>query len=115
MTENSENLVTIDFDSDTINAYQDDAEISAKGYSNRQKNLDTEIIFGGGGGGDSNLDEILVNESQPLLGGGCSSGDHEAHQIIYNQFPSKPTDNPLYSYSIRTVFHLSQSNFRRQI
>jgi hypothetical protein len=83
----SENLVTIDFDTDSADADQD-AEINAKSSFNsaigRQKILEEpeEIIFSGG---DSNLDEILVSESQPLLG----SGDHETHQIIYNQFPSK--------------------------
>ncbi|KAG5680421.1 hypothetical protein PVAND_009929 [Polypedilum vanderplanki] len=75
----SENLVTIDFDSDTLNT-EHNAEISVKSFNSARPkiNEEPEIIFSG----DSNLDEI-INESQPLLGG----TDHEIHQIIYNQFP----------------------------
>lgn len=90
----SENLVTIDFDSDTVNAGQnEEAGPKNNSYNCIRQNTKlleetAEIVFSGDI--DCNLDEILVNESnesQPLLGG-CST-DHDTHQIVYNQFPSK--------------------------
>lgn len=76
----SENLVTIDFDSDVANS-DHNADISSINCYNRET---SEILFSG----DNNLEDIeRINESQPLLGGGSDS--HDGHQIIYNQFPSK--------------------------
>lgn len=88
-----ENLVTIDFDSDGVNSHRDgenEEEVTkqnSNNFNNRNypKNTDetTDVIFS-----DNNclMDDRIANESQPLLGG---LDHHEAHQIIYNQFPSK--------------------------
>jgi hypothetical protein len=87
----SEQLVTIDFDSDIVNNSHDE-EIVAKNSKSYQKNNiylneETEVIFSECN--SSSLEDIerIANESQPLLGGGCDQ--HDTHQIIYNQFPSK--------------------------
>lgn len=83
----TENLVTIDFDSENVNSENSGLSPKNKNHQkSHQKNLleDTDVIFS-----DNILeDEIerIPNESQPLLGGG---DHHDTHQIIYNQFPSK--------------------------
>lgn len=81
----TENLVNIDIESDDINI-EHDVDISANNKNRNYQKInsdDSEIIFSC----DNQLDENerLANESQPLLG----VDHHDAHQIIYNQFPSE--------------------------
>lgn len=81
----SENLVTIDFDSDIVNCNNGDEISSNNNFKCHQKYLEeTEVIFSD----CNNLEDIerIASESQPLLGGG---DHHDSHQIFYNQFPSE--------------------------
>jgi hypothetical protein len=75
----TENLVTIDFDSELVN---NNNEIDENSEKNQEIDLTSEIVLFGD---NSNLEDVdsLQNESQPLLG-----GDHHDH-ITYNQFPGK--------------------------
>lgn len=81
-----ENLVTIDFESDGVHNEHDE-DINSKNINcnnrNYPKNDETDVVFNDN---NSLMDDRIANESQPLLGG---LDHHEAHQIIYNQFPSK--------------------------
>lgn len=86
-----ENLVKIEFESEGVNSKHtdddDEGEISAnnKNCNNRNQSYSDEVMICD----NNSQDESLANESQPLLGGGLDH--HDAHQVIYNQFPSKCT------------------------
>lgn len=76
----TEQLVTIDFESEPVNS--ENAQITPiKNIKSSQRNIledcYSDVIF-------SDNQEEERNESQPLLG-----GEHHETQIIYNQFPSK--------------------------
>lgn len=83
----TENLVTIDFDSEIVNN-NNEIDVNEKSQNNSNF-LSQEIDLPDVSYKDQhhNLEECeaLVGESQPLLGG----GDHEQHQITYNQFPGE--------------------------
>jgi hypothetical protein len=87
----TENLVTIDFDSELVH---NNNEIDENSEKNIQE-IDSEIVLFGD---NSILEDVdsLHNESQPLLG-----GDHHDH-ITYNQFPGKTKTFPRFR-----VFFLS--------
>jgi hypothetical protein len=82
----TENLVTIDFDSEIVNNNNEIDEHLPKNPNipNQEIDLTPDVSFS-----DHNLDdsEAILNESQPLLG-----GDHHDH-ITYNQFPGKTKTN----------------------
>jgi hypothetical protein len=78
----TENLVTIDFDSE-IGHNNNEIDVNEKNqnsFVNQEIDLIPDVCFK-----DQNLDdsETIVGESQPLLG-----GDHHDH-ITYNQFPGE--------------------------
>lgn len=78
----TENLVTIDFDSEIVNNNNDIDEHSARNAKvfSQEIDLTPDVSFDHNNLEDS---ETILNESQPLLG-----GDHHDH-ITYNQFPGK--------------------------
>lgn len=82
----SENLVTIDFDSDTVeNNNEIEIDVKNQNIPNQEIDLTPDVSFSD----HNNLEdaETILNESQPLLG-----GDHHDH-ITYNQFPGESKDN----------------------
>ena len=76
----TENLVTIDFESEPVNSENAQLTPIKNLLKSSQRNIlddSDDVIF-------SDSQEEERNESQPLLG-----GEHHDTQIIYNQFPSK--------------------------
>ena len=84
----TENLVTIDFDSEIVNN-NNEIDVNEKNLTNssfhsQEIDLIPDVSYKDQ---HHNLEdsEGFVGESQPLLGG----GDHDQHQITYNQFPGE--------------------------
>lgn len=78
----TENLVTIDFDSEIANN-NNEICVNEKNFHGQEIDFIPDVSFK-----DHHIledTEVLVGESQPLLGG----GDHDQHQITYNQFPGQ--------------------------
>lgn len=82
----TENLVTIDFDSEIVNN-NNEIDVNEKNKNNSNFSQEIDLIPDVSFKEHHNLEdsESLVGESQPLLGG----GDHDQHQITYNQFPGE--------------------------
>lgn len=87
----TENLVTIDFDSEIVNN-NNEIDVNEKNQNNsnfhsQEIDLIPDVSFKDQ---HHNLEDLeaLVGESQPLLG-----GDHDQHQITYNQFPGKKSNS----------------------
>jgi hypothetical protein len=85
----TENLVTIDFDSEIVD--NNDIDEQPKPRTNQEIDLTPEVSYSD----HNNLDdsETILNESQPLLG-----GDHHDH-ITYNQFPGKTKTISFWEFS----------------
>ena len=81
----TENLVTIDFESELAKNNNEIDVIEKKNQNSQEIDFIVEDVCFSDHHHQNNLEdtETILNESQPLLGGDCH--DH----ITYNQFPGK--------------------------
>lgn len=86
----TENLVTIDFDSEIVNN-NNEIDVNEKNQNNpifhsQEIDLIPDVSFKDH---NHNLEDsdTITGESQPLLGG--EHHDHHDHTITYNQFPGE--------------------------
>lgn len=96
----TENLVTIDFDSEIVNN-NNEIDVNEKNQNNPNFHCNQEIdlIPDVSFKDHHNLEdcETITGESQPLLGGGDHHDHHDHHDhITYNQFPGKAIQRILF-------------------